>query len=250
MGELTKILLVEGIDDAYVFEHLLSKKNLHYFQQIKKSFGFTVKTWPESEIANYRSEDVVAIVSKDSKGTTGRDAVLNNLVEALESDTPSIFTVGLVIDNDEDKHLWDAVINRIKEKFPTKTYLPSSPMKGGLITTVYRKDRPDLKLGIWVMPNNQDEGGLESFFAELIDDSLLWPKAQETLDEVFVLDNNSFRFPSTHRKKAEVATWLAWQKKVNRRLGETISSGRYLNLNHPSAQSFVEWVTHLFSPEN
>lgn len=238
MDELKKVLLVEGVDDAHVFRNLLYEGNFHLLKLISTNWLSTIN-W---------SEEKIGVVYQNGKGASGREALLDNLEEGLEKGT--ILTLGVVVDKDEDRGIWDAVINRITEKFPLNTHLPPSPIEGGLITIVHREPRPDLKLGIWLMPNNQDEGGLESFFAELIDDPLLWPKAQETLDEVFVLGNNSFRFPSTHRKKAEVATWLAWQKKVNRRLGETIRSGRYLNLNHPSAQSFVDWVQRLFSPEN
>lgn len=62
--------------------------------------------------------------------------------------------------------------------------------------------------GLWVMPNNRDEGMLEDWIKHCVkqDEQTLF---QHSTEVVSALPQPKFK--SIHRTKAEVATWLAWQ---------------------------------------
>ncbi len=85
--------------------------------------------------------------------------------------------------------------------------LPSNPEPGGVIVT-----EPGLiPIGLWLMPDNRSNGAIEefvgSFVVELHD--VLWPKAEKDVDAI---PETHRKFSTSHRLKAVVHTWLAWQK--------------------------------------
>lgn len=95
------------------------------------------------------------------------------------------------------------------------------------------------------MPNNQVSGMLEDFVACLIptEDDLL-PKAQSVLQEIEQISIN--RYTLTHRPKALIHTWLAWQEKPGMPMGQAITA-KVLNSNAQLAIAFIEWLKLLFN---
>lgn len=71
--------------------------------------------------------------------------------------------IGVVLDADDDI---DARYQKIKDRVKDFYTLPKKIQKNGL---VYIKNRQP-KLGIWIMPNNQDNGVLEEFYPALVTD--------------------------------------------------------------------------------
>ena len=98
------------------------------------------------------------------------------------------------------------------------------------------------RIGIWVMPDNQNNGAVEDFVATLIgDQDALWPKARDDVDNI---PKEHRRFKTTYHSKAQVHTWLAWQEEPGTRMGETFKK-KYLDPDHPRAQAFVSWLKQL-----
>jgi len=53
------------------------------------------------------------------------------------------------------------------------------------------------------------------------------------------------KFTSLHISKAEVATWLAWQKKPGHGMHQ-IATESLLNTAHPKYVALTQWLKHLF----
>jgi len=116
--------------------------------------------------------------------------------------------------------------------------LPDTPSKEGWTGNVSLPDR-EVTVGLWMMPNNTDQGAVEDFLLRLIpeDDSLL-PIAEACVEKV----PNEDQFDQS---KALVRTWLAWQEEPGRPLGLAVTEG-YFDLEADLAQRFVQWIYRLF----
>ena len=215
-------LLIEGIDDAYVIRNLLQHHQITNCQ-IDRSEKF------------YEANTIVI----QEQG--GKDKLLKNLPVVLPDG--DLKRLGIILDADNDLNAkWQSIHDRLSAQGQFEW--PTNPISNGVIFLLNRIDQAPLQIGIWLMPDNQQSGAVEEFFSQLIPATdQLWPMAQKCVSEVVQIEQ---RFPDTHQKKAEIITWLAWQDRPGRRLGETISSARYLDLNALVAQRFVSWVRHLF----
>ncbi len=102
------------------------------------------------------------------------------------------------------------------------------------------------KVGVWIMPNNADPGKIEDFVGSLRSpDDVLWPIAEEIVQRVMSVES---RFVSEHESKARIHTWLAWQNKPGRSMGQAITS-KYVLPDAPLAQQFILWFRRLFELE-
>lgn len=102
------------------------------------------------------------------------------------------------------------------------------------------------KLGLWVMPDNQQEGMLEDWIKSCIknDESALFHQASEAVDS---LSNPKFKEHSI--SKAEVATWLAWQKKPGHGLYGVLKDD-LLDNTQPSFQAMEQWLKAIYLSNN
>jgi hypothetical protein len=116
--------------------------------------------------------------------------------------------------------------------------LPEAPPEEGWTGNVSLPDR-EVTVGLWMMPNNTDQGAVEDFLLRLIpEDNSLLPIAESCLEEVSEEEKPD---PS----KALVRTWLAWQEEPGRPLGPAVTEG-YFDLDADLAQRFIAWVRRLF----
>lgn len=78
-------------------------------------------------------------------------------------------------------------------------------------------------LGLWVMPNNADEGMLEHWVAKCLtaDERPWFDHAIRVIDEL----PWPAKFKELRRPKAEVATWLAWQERPGEGLYHAVEAG-------------------------
>jgi hypothetical protein len=98
-------------------------------------------------------------------------------------------------------------------------------------------------VGIWLMPDNQFPGMLEDFVSFLIPQSdALWQKVDNCLNQI---PEKERRFSLDHRIKAQLHTWLAWQKEPGKPLGTAITA-RYLDAEAAHAQQLIAWIRRLF----
>ena len=139
--------------------------------------------------------------------------------------------LGVVVDaNDNPEARWQAVRDRCKER---GIALPSDPDPQGVVV----EGLP--RVGVWLMPDNQNPGQLEDLVATMIPaEDVVWRLAQEFVD----------RIPEPERPspaiKAQVHAWLA-ARAAARPMGSAIGTG-HLDASSPSATSLIRWLQLLF----
>ena len=207
-----KLLFVEGADDEMVIKKLLKRRKIEYPDFSIHAKGSKSNLWEPFKVA----------------------------IKANNHDI-----VGIVLDADESmQQSWEAVTKVLKRYDAYKT--PDTPNPKGTILEDEEGDLP--KIGVWIMPNNQLSGTLETFMATLIPekDELL-PKAEKVVNEI--IKNEQRRFPLNQKPKAIMHTWLAWQKDPGLRLGTAIThrvADKNYVLQDKKASDFIAWIQRLF----
>ena len=201
------VLLVEGKDDKHVFYALLK---------------------------HYQVPDLFEVKSKE-----GIDNLLRTLpTELKRSDLEHL---GIVVDANTDLGgRWASLRNILMRA--GEVDVPEQPDPNGTIVVLERLDRA-VNVGIWLMPDNQLPGMLESFIQFLVPaGDVLWPRAVACVEQ---LPEEERRFHPNHRMKANVHTWLAWQEDPGTPLGLAITKC-YLDADAPHAQRLIDWIGRLF----
>ena len=144
----------------------------------------------------------------------------------------------MIIDADEDLSVrW---ISRRNACLPSIPDIPEEISETGLIHVTNN----GIKFGIWIMPDNQTRGMLETFLAYMIKDEAetIWQYAQEVAQEA---KNKGASFKDFYLDKAKIYSWLAWQEEPGRQLHQAIKY-KILNPQHPKAQTFLIWFKTLY----
>lgn len=206
-------LLVEGGADFHFFSHLFVKRGLYEKQGrdiVQK--GFEIRA----------SGDCTQVI--------------NGLVQLKENELDAL---GIIVDADLDlKKRWSDIKHLLNELELDYT-LDNEPDPSGSI--IIGKKR----LGIWLMPDNKVEGILEHFIANMLnsndENNKLWGHVQQSIATL----PNGPRFDPKDSAKAQIATWLAWQKEPGHPIGLAVSMG-YVDANSPVVDTFINWIKRLF----
>ena len=206
-------LLVEGAEDKRVIPELIEANGI---------------TW-EPERGKY-------IVNIEPHG--GIDNLLKPKLISTRLKRADLAALGLIVDADEEPiSRWKSIRNVCLSSIPD---LPESLPEEGLIhpTTI------GPKFGVWMMPDNQMRGMLETFLAYMIrnEEEPLWKYACQTVTEA---KNLGAPFKETHEDKANIYSWLAWQNPPGRQLHDAVKQ-RILDPQHPKAKAFVSWFQALY----
>ena len=208
-----KKLLVEGKEDERVIPQLLEANGI---------------SWGEN-----RSEWVVEI-----KEYNGFESMVEKGVIETELKASGLEALGIVADanNDAGKR-WKSLRNRCIRSFPD---LPTELPTTGLI----HENESGLKLGVWLMPDNQSHGMMETFLTYLVPDDgdPLLKFAESARDKARTLEAP---YREVHADKAKIHTWLAWQDPPGRPLHNAVME-RLLDPCSPHAAAFVKWFRFLF----
>ncbi len=93
------------------------------------------------------------------------------------------------------------------------------------------------------MPNNQGPGSLETFLATIRSPAApqpeLWKKSISTVASI-----EHRLFAEKDSAKAELRTWLAWQKEPGASSGLAVAMDCF-DLTHPLAVSLADWFRRL-----
>jgi hypothetical protein len=145
--------------------------------------------------------------------------------------------IGIVIDADEDPiATWMSIRNSCLKSIPD---FPKDLPPTGLI----HRTSDGINVGIWMMPDNQLRGMLETFLAYLVaENDSLWEYARSTVTQA---KTNGATFKPTHQDKANIHTWLAWQDEPGQQL-HTALQKKILQPQHPKAQDFAHWLKCLY----
>jgi hypothetical protein len=159
---------------------------------------------------------------------------------STELKADGIEALGILLDADEypiDR--WIAIRNACRNSRSISNVPEELPGNGLIIEA-----DNDVRVGIWIMPDNKLPGMLETFLGYLLpeDTSSLWTFAGEAINTA---KEQGAPFTEYHRDKAQIYSWLAWQKPPGRQLHQAIKE-RILDPQHPEAQQFVSWFRELY----
>jgi hypothetical protein len=207
------VLLVEGQDEVRTIPYLMGLNGIDWL------------------------EDKKPIVQlRDCKGC---DNIINADAIGVELKADGIEALGILLDADEyPRDRWIAIRNACR-KTGISSMPDELPMDGLIVET---DDR--IRVGIWIMPDNKLPGMLETFLGYLLPDdtSALWKFAKSTIGTAKA---RGAPFTEAHRDKAQIYSWLAWQKPPGLQLHIAIKE-RILDPKHPEAQKFVNWFRQLY----
>lgn len=208
----SKILLVEGKEDVRVIPELIEANGIQW---------------------GTRRNPVVFIREYDGYQNIVAPDVIDTELQAS-----GLSALGILIDADDNpESRWQSIRNSCEKSIPD---LPKNLSENGLIHIT-----PDgIRFGIWIMPDNQMRGMLETFLAYLIptENDSLWQFARDVTEQA---RNQGASFTEAHRDKANIYTWLAWQDPPGRQLHQALTE-RILDPKHPNAQKFVTWFKTLY----
>jgi len=206
------ILLVEGDEDRRVIPFLMDEYVV---------WGNKESEWVVEVRSHGGIEDLLEPANIEAAArTTGRKAV------------------GIVVDaNDHLDSRWARVRQcrlGIAADFPED--LPS----GGLV----HQNRDGLRIGVWIMPDNQSHGMLETFLGRLVAPAHapLWAFARESCARS---REHGAPYADAHRQKAEIHTYLAWLEPPGRSLHVSVLA-RALDARLSLAGPFAEWFIDLY----
>jgi hypothetical protein len=212
-------LILEGRNDAHVISNLIDAKNLDIT-------GYEAK-------ARYETEFISTGNSK-----AGALKALNVAIKSRELDR-----IGIVIDADSEvenpvAQTWQSILGVLQRNGYQN--LPLQPRSSG--TIIQQVEMP--QIGIWIMPDNVNQGYLEHFFEQLIvqNDPFLLEATQMT--EGFISQRRN-RFSPVHLQKAKIHTWLAWQADPELPMGKALRK-EFVDLENIRATEFLNWLRTTF----
>ncbi len=210
------VLLVEGKTEKRLIPELMEKRGVAWEPAPKK----------------------YAVDIREAGGpVTARDWIETHLKES------ALAALGVIFDADKmegsEDHRWADMQNCCKA---IGVALPDLAPAGGFYTVLPNR----IRFGVWMMPNNQLPGMLETFLLALL-------KPEEAAGSLFLHAQGSVEkarelgapFKAVHRDKALVHTWLAWQDQPGAQLHEAIKF-KILDATSPNADAFVAWFRDLF----
>ena len=221
------LMLVEGDDDYHVFQHLLTAHGIDKQRSYRlEPYGSTPRTPREKEI-----------VFRERQG-------VNNVLDYLSQQLRIIGDLkrlGVVVDADTNfASRWQSLRDILMAAGYTD--MPKQAEQRGLILEHAANPEEKPRVGIWVMPNNQDAGSMEDFFALLLpSQDTLWERARLCIEQIPTEE----RLFKSAFIKAHVHTWLAWQERPGLPMGKAISE-QYLNADAPNALRLLDWLRRLF----
>ncbi len=223
--EENRILFVEGADDQHTIWAICE----HF--KIKQTFDVEIP-------------DRTGNINKKAKQSElgGIENVFKAVRLNLIAGSSAVERLGIVIDANSDLNSgWQKVVS-VLEKAGYEN-IPTSPDSNG--TIISQEFLPTF--GVWIMPDNViDRGMLEDFLEFLVpnkDKNEVWQKAIDSSKEVLEMEEETFA--EIHLSKAQMHTYLAWQKDCGKPFGQAITS-KYLQADNPKCQVFVDWLNRLF----
>jgi len=198
-------MLVEGKDDEHVVRHLCRAHD------IKVNF----------DIEQPKNDGIEQLI----------DQVPARLTEA------DLQRFAMVVDADEDvESRWKQLRDRLRRR--GYDGIPDKPGEEGTIIDLHN-DFGDVRLGVWIMPDNRLPGILENFLAFLVpDDDKMLPRVDRFLDGI---PREERLFTDVQRPKARIHSYLAVQDEPGKPLGLSITF-RYLDANREVVRPFLNWI--------
>lgn len=165
---------------------------------------------------------------------------IDNLIQAIpiRLKQADIAAIGIIVDADvELSGRWESIKTILtKAGFNCPVALPE---KGLLI------NNGQIRIGLWIMPNNSTDGMIEDFISFLVpEDDQLLKVAAETLHKIE--DSQLNKYNTRHKSKALIHSWLSWQDTPGTPMGLAITKN-YLAVDRNECSNLIDWITLLFT---
>lgn len=221
MAITDRILLVEGSGDKGFFEEICKTLELHA----------SVKVAPPKDVGGSHNT---------------KEGVFNHLPNLLNQMSDAEVTrLAVVIDADSDVNGggYQHAIDRVTKIVQPYGFTLASNSIGGVL---FQHDDGLADFGLWVMPNNRDEGMLEDWIKRCVhpDEHTLFAHAETVVDTL-----PQTKFKSIHISKAEVATWMAWQKQPGHGLYRVVED-QLIDTNNALFQGLSDWLNHIYKSDD
>lgn len=218
MAASDRILLVEGEADRAFFELICRKIGL----------GNTVNVAPPKDLAGTHNT---------------REGVFNHLPLLLEQlNDGTVTRLAVVVDADSPPNGgFEPTRNRVTGIVAPFGYGLPGNTRGGLC---YAHSDGLADFGLWIMPNNGSVGMLEDWIKQCVhvDEKALLSHAEGVVAAL----PSPPKFQPIHVSKAEVATWLAWQKRPGHGLYSAVTDD-LIDTQSPGYLELAGWLRHLFT---
>lgn len=216
-----KVLLVEGPNDELFFSKFCVRHGYDVHVKVKKPSSITPS-------------------NPDNK-----QGVLQLLQVYIKLLAPnSVEKLGVIVDADylATGGGIQTTLNQIHDKIREHGY--TSVAKQSSDSSYYfEKDDNSTRLNIWIMPNNLNEGYLEHWITENIEDNEknYFQKASDFIDNFTEKKTGQIQVT-----KAKVQVWLACQKKPSQDM-RCVIQNNYLDENKPQYLNFTNWLNTTFN---
>ena len=203
-----RILFVEGSDDEHVVKNICGQRGIPNIDEVKAMGGVS---------------EVLAALSIELRTTR------------VPGDK-----VGAIVDANANLNgRWQT----LRQMFEDAGYanVPTRLERGGLVLEPPSGTMLP-RAGVWIMPNNSDNGALEDFLLALVSQpSPLFAHAVASVDAI----PPPQPFSPDDRDKALLHTYLAWQSEPGRPYGTAIAAG-FLTHSVPQVDALADWLNRLF----
>jgi hypothetical protein len=221
MSPTTRILLVEGEADRAFFEQICRSLALDTSVTVAPPKSLTGSHNTKEGVFNYLPTLLAQLA----------DGGINCLAMVVDADSIS------------NGGGYELAISRVMQIIVPFGFNPTVYIKGGI---VFHHGDGLADFGLWVMPNNADEGMLEDWIKQNIhpNEQGLFAHAETVVAAL----PQPPKFNPIHRSKAEVATWLAWQKQPGHGTYRAVEDG-LIDTFSIHYQNLTTWLGHIF-PKN
>lgn len=191
MSNAKNILLVEGESDKSFFEEVCKSLNI----------AAKIHIAPPKDIGGQRNSKQGVLKHLPVLVQQLSDGQLTHLAVIVDADYKSEHGLGCQVTVEKMASILSPFGFGLKK---------TNPQNAGIF---FQHSDGLSDIGLWVMPNNRDEGMLEDWIKCCIsaEEQVLFQHAEK-----IIADLPAPKFKEIHRAKAEVATWLAWQKHPGR----------------------------------
>ena len=205
-----KVLLVEGDDEKWVIPQFIEANGIIWENKQKR------------RIVEIKPFDGINKLNKK---------LLNTELQAS-----GLKILGIILDADDyPANRWQSIRNCLIEIYPD---IPEELPETGLIHP------GEIKVGVWMMPDNKERGMLETFLQFLLPENgkALWDFSEQSCQQA---KTQGACFKDSHSDKAKIHTWLAWQNPPGLQLHQAVLK-RILSSASPQAAVFMQWFKKLF----
>jgi len=215
------VLIVEGSGDIHFLNHLLRSRGFEKSPLAgHEKFIVARHGLPESGAVRIIQADGFDGIPKALK-TEFRPDDLDGIAIVADMD--------LLVDN-----RWGS-LRGVLDGYGFAT-LPTLQPKEGLVLAADGNPA----LGVWLMPDNERAGMLESFACGLVaEDDPAWIHAHASVDSLPEYPGRFSR--ERHLDKALLHTWLAWQEEPGCQLGTAVAKS-YLRTDHDDVERLWRWI--------